>query len=87
VLTDGRLFAAPFDVARAERLFKDHDLAERVEVFVGRFARLQDTLGDKLLPVVLSALGESQELPSTIWIVQNGWVSSVPQTNGWPCVS
>jgi hypothetical protein len=58
MLTDDRLFAAPFDVARAERLLVDHDLAERVEAFVGRFARLQDTLGDKLIPVVLAALGE-----------------------------
>ena len=32
--------------------------AERVEAFVGRFGRLQDTLGDKLLPVYLNALGE-----------------------------
>ena len=33
--------------------------AERVEAFVGRFGRLQDTLGDKLLPVLLGALGEA----------------------------
>ncbi len=58
MLTDQRLFAVPFDVARAERLSADPDLAERVEAFVGRFARLQDTLGDKLIPVLLSALGE-----------------------------
>ncbi|HET7313244.1 MAG TPA: hypothetical protein VFJ08_02715 [Salinisphaera sp.] len=35
------------------------DEAERVEAFVGRFGRLQDTLGDKLLPAYLSAEGES----------------------------
>lgn len=57
-LTDQRLFAVPFDVVRVERLSADPDLAERVEAFVGRFARLQDTLGDKLIPVLLSALGE-----------------------------
>jgi hypothetical protein len=33
-------------------------LAERVEAFVGRFGRLQDTVGDKLLPLLLTALGE-----------------------------
>ena len=33
-------------------------LAERVEAFVGRFGRLQDTVGDKLLPILLAALGE-----------------------------
>jgi uncharacterized protein with HEPN domain len=29
-----------------------------VEAFVGRFGRLQDTVGDKLLPLLLAALGE-----------------------------
>ena len=57
-LTDARLFSEPFTVDRAEHLLADPDLAERVEAFVGRFARLQDTLGDKALPLVLSALGE-----------------------------
>ena len=36
----------------------DIDDAERVEAFVARFSRLQDTLGDKLLPALLLALGE-----------------------------
>lgn len=56
--TDGRLFAAPFDITRAARLEQDHDLSERVEACVGRFGRLQDTLGDKLLPALLRVLGE-----------------------------
>lgn len=30
------------------------DLTERLDAFVSRFCRLQDTLGDKLLPVYLS---------------------------------
>jgi hypothetical protein len=55
---DGRLFASPFTLEDAERLESDADLAERIEAFVGRFGRLQDTLGDKLLPALLSALGE-----------------------------
>ena len=62
-LTDQRLFGAEttgskFTLAQAKQLESDHDLAERVEAFVGRFSRLQDTLGDKLLPLLLSALGE-----------------------------
>lgn len=56
--TDRRLFVIPFSQDRAARLPEDPDLAERVEAFVSRFARLQDTLGDKLLPLVLNALGE-----------------------------
>lgn len=57
--TDQRLFGASFTPERAVQLEADPDLAERVEAFVGRFGRLQDTLGDKLLPVLLVALGET----------------------------
>jgi len=46
------------DTARAAALGDDIDDAERVEAFVARFSRLQDTLGDKLLPALLAALGE-----------------------------
>ena len=33
-------------------------MAERLDAFVSRFGRLQDTVGDKLLPALLSALAE-----------------------------
>ena len=56
--TDQRLFGGLFTQAQAIRLEVDPDLAERVEAFVGRFGRLQDTVGDKLLPLLLAALGE-----------------------------
>lgn len=56
--TDARLFAEPFSAQRATRLAERADEAERVEAFVGRFGRLQDTLGNKLLPAFLVALGE-----------------------------
>lgn len=56
--TDRRLFGGVFTIEQVTRLEADHDLAERVEAFVGRFGRLQDTVGDKLLPLLLDALGE-----------------------------
>jgi len=56
--TDQRLFDAPFTRERAAQLEADLTLAERVDAFVGRFGRLQDTVGDKLLPLLLAALGE-----------------------------
>jgi hypothetical protein len=56
--TDGRLFAEPFTAERARTLDDDPEFAERVEAFVSRFGRLQDTLGDKLLPLFLKAAGE-----------------------------
>ncbi len=56
--TDQRLFGGAFTLAQASQLETDPDLAERVEAFVGRFGRLQDTVGDKLLSLLLTALGE-----------------------------
>lgn len=62
--TDQRLFAGgAFTLEQATRLEIDPDLAERVEAFVGRFGRLQDTVGDKLLLLLLAALGEK---PSSV---------------------
>ncbi len=57
--TDQRLFASKFGVEDAKRLADDADLAERVEAFVSRFGRLQDTVGDKLLPLWRQAVGET----------------------------
>lgn len=57
--TDRRLFSTGFSLEDAARLETEPDLAERVDAFVGRFSRLQDTAGDKLLPVFLNALGET----------------------------
>ncbi|MCU0842315.1 MAG: hypothetical protein MUC79_11435 [Thiobacillaceae bacterium] len=56
--TDQRLFGNGFTLVQANQLEANPDLAERVEAFVGRFGRLQDTLGDKLLRLLLTALGE-----------------------------
>jgi len=56
--TDARLFAEPFTLARVAALPTDAEQAERVDAFVARFGRLQDTLGDKLLPALLRAVGE-----------------------------
>ena len=43
---------------RASSLPTDAVPAERVDAFVARFAGLQDTLADKLLPALLRWLGE-----------------------------
>lgn len=56
--TTQRLFTDAFTAQAVPQLEADPDRAERVEAFVGRFGRLQDTLGDKLIPAVLAALGE-----------------------------
>lgn len=56
--TDRRLFAAPIDVAWMACLENDDELSERLEAFVSRFGRMQDTLGDKLIPSLLRLLAE-----------------------------
>jgi hypothetical protein len=58
ITTDQRLFSVSFTIEQAKKLEENIELAERVEAFVGRFGRLQDTVGDKLLPLLLMALGE-----------------------------
>lgn len=55
--TDQRLFHAPFDIEQVKQLETNLELSERVEAFVSRFGRLQDTIGDKLLPTLLILLG------------------------------
>lgn len=52
------VFSSPFTAERAAELGEDEALAEKVEAYTSRFCRLQDTTGDKLLPLWLRALGE-----------------------------
>ena len=56
--TDRRLFADLFTVEVAQKISADSILAERLDAFVSRFGRLQDTVGDKLIPALLVALAE-----------------------------
>jgi len=57
--TDERLFKSQIDTVWVERLKEEDELAERLEAFVSRFGRMQDTLGDKLLPSLLRLLEEN----------------------------
>ncbi|MFZ5653351.1 MAG: hypothetical protein ACOY42_02980 [Pseudomonadota bacterium] len=60
---DDRLFAQPLGLDAISRLPQNDDLSERIDAFVARFGRLQDTIGDKLLPAFL---GLMQETPATM---------------------
>jgi len=53
-----KIFNEPFTVERAKQLNTNEELAEQLEAFTSRFCRLQDTLGDKLLPTWLDVLEE-----------------------------
>ncbi len=54
-----RLFSEPIDRDWVARLESDPERAERLEAFVSRFGRMQDTIAAKLLPRWLQALAET----------------------------
>jgi len=61
--TAERLFPAnksPLARPEVERWVADPVLSERLDAFVARFSRLQDTIGDKLIPAMLELLGENR---------------------------
>ncbi|MEC9483013.1 MAG: hypothetical protein UMU75_06740, partial [Halomonas sp.] len=64
-----------------EKLDTTPELAMRVEAFASRFCRLQDTLGDKLLPILLEALGEPDRplLINLEKAEKYGWLESSEQ--------
>ncbi|MCK4840950.1 MAG: hypothetical protein KAT04_03595 [Methylococcales bacterium] len=53
-----QVFKQEFTLEQAKKLETDNALAEKVEAFTSRYSRLQDTVGDKLLPLWLKIQGE-----------------------------
>lgn len=51
------LFSESIDLVWVEKLSERKDLAEKIDAFVGRFGRLQDHIGEKLLPAFVRLLG------------------------------
>ena len=56
--SQSQVFFEAFTREKAKNLIQNEPLAEKLEAFVSRFCRLQDTLGDKLLPALLKILQE-----------------------------
>lgn len=54
-----KLFSRTIDKKWVESLEQDMEAAEEVEAYVSRFGRLQDTMGDKLLPRALAVALET----------------------------
>lgn len=76
-----RLFAQTFTPQRAAQLPTDTALAKQVVAFASRFARLQDTLGDKLLPALLAATQEhvGTHIDNLDRAERLGWLPSADQ--------
>ncbi len=55
------LFAMPIDIDWVKDLGNQPHLAEKVEAFVSRFGRLQDHLGEKLIPRFAALVGENSK--------------------------
>lgn len=79
--TDERLFAQPFTLERAASLHSNPTEAEQVEAFGSRFGRLQDVIGNKLLPTLLVAMEEptGAVLTNLNRAEQLGWIPSATQ--------
>lgn len=57
--THSTLFAQRIDADWVRQLASRNDLAEKIDAFVSRFGRLQDHLGEKLIPRFAALLGEA----------------------------
>jgi hypothetical protein len=74
------LFAVPLDLTWVQGLGQQPALAEKVEAFASRFARLQDHLGEKLLPRYAALVGEpSRSLLDTLAFAERAQVLSDAQ--------
>lgn len=81
VETDQRLFVQPMTVGVIEQIKADPVLAERLDAFVSRFGRLQDNLGDKLLPQLLDTMAEpvGAMIENLDRAEKLGWLASADQ--------
>lgn len=76
--THRTLFAQPIDLNWVRNLTQRDDLAEKIDAFVSRFGRLQDHIGEKLIPRFVVLLGESPKslLDNLAYAEKAGWLES-----------
>jgi len=77
--TAGRLRALNINLSWVESLDNCDENSEMLDAFVSRYGRLQDTLGDKLLPAMLRAGLEKtgSQLDNLLRAEKLGWIESV----------
>ena len=76
--TADRLRALNIDLSWVESLDNSDEYSEMFDAFVSRYGRLQDTLGDKLLPAMLRAGLEKtgSQLDNLLRAEKLGWIES-----------
>ncbi|CAK0772833.1 conserved hypothetical protein [Gammaproteobacteria bacterium] len=79
--THTTLYAEAINLEWVEALTKREDLAEKIDAFVGRFGRLQDHLGEKLLPAFARLVGGQPKslLDVLTFSERMGWVESAEE--------
>ena len=79
--TDQSLFEQPITTVALESLEGDLRFSEQIDAFVTRFNRLQDTLGDKMLPPLLAFNAENigTMIDNLDKAERFGWINSTDQ--------
>lgn len=82
--THRTLFAQDIDLQWVQSLAKCEDLAEKIDAFVARFGRLQDHLGEKLIPRFAALLGSMPKslLDNLAYAEKAGWVANAEEFVG-----
>lgn len=80
-MTSDRIKALEPDLQWIETLENNIEYSEMLDAFVARFGRLQDTLGDKLLPALLRVSLEptNSQLDNLLRAEKIGWIESSEQ--------
>lgn len=78
VYTHRTLFAQSIDLQWVQALVEREDLAEKIDAFVSRFGRLQDHIGEKLIPRFAALLGSEPKslLDNLAYAEKTGWLDS-----------
>lgn len=79
--THKTLFAQKIDLEWVQSLSTNEALSEKIDAFVGRFSRLQDRIGDKLIPRFAALLGESPKslLDTLAYAEKMSWLSNAEE--------
>lgn len=76
--THRTLFAQRIDLEWVRNLAQRDELAEKIDAFVSRFSRLQDHIGEKLIPRFVALLGGNPQslLDNLAYAERAGWLES-----------
>lgn len=79
--THSTLFAQKIDLEWVQSLSTNEALSEKIDAFVSRFSRLQDHIGDKLIPRFAALLGESPKslLDTLAYAEKMAWLSNAEE--------